>query len=263
MRTPAVTAGVWALLPVFGTVAASGQGSLADLDIEFAEASVSLQSVTEENARMRDRTKQMEQTIKSLTEGIAIANSEAEVFRRECGQLQLRLEALGLEGGGSDESKLQQRLLKAVSDLRLVKEERDKLAERLLAVNETLVRFLKIAEVSDPQVRLDLEAELRSANETLGGTPGGSIEAAAVPATLTDAMVISVKEDLSLVVANVGARQGVKMGMPFQVVRKDVTIGTVRVIDVRERIAGAVIQDLGSEKEKIRVGDRLRVAVNK
>ena len=32
------------------------------------------------------------------------------------------------------------------------------------------------------------------------------------------------------------------------------------MVDVRERIAGAIIQDLSSAKEKIKVGDRLRVA---
>ena len=46
--------------------------------------------------------------------------------------------------------------------------------------------------------------------------------------------------------------------MPFQVWRGDDRIGLVRVVDVREKIAGAVIQDLDS-KEKIKVGDRLRV----
>jgi hypothetical protein len=73
-------------------------------------------------------------------------------------------------------------------------------------------------------------------------------------------MVISIKEELGLIVANIGSRQGVAVGMPFQVIRDDRLIGTVRMIDVRERIAGAVVQDLSSEKEKIKVGDRLKIA---
>ncbi len=47
--------------------------------------------------------------------------------------------------------------------------------------------------------------------------------------------------------------------MPFQVIRGEKLIGTVRVVDVRENIAGAVIQNLSSEKERIKVGDRLKV----
>jgi cell shape-determining protein MreC len=72
-------------------------------------------------------------------------------------------------------------------------------------------------------------------------------------------MVISIKEDLALVVANLGSRQGVKVGMPFQVRRGNAVVGTIRVVDVREKIAGAVIQSLSSETQKIEVGDRLKV----
>jgi hypothetical protein len=72
-------------------------------------------------------------------------------------------------------------------------------------------------------------------------------------------MVISVKEELSLAVANIGSRQGVRVGMPFQVLRDGHIIGSVRVIDAREKISGAVIQNLSSEKDKIKVGDILRV----
>ena len=108
-----------------------------------------------------------------------------------------------------------------------------------------------------------LEARLRSVSEALG-IPGsdsgaGNSKSAAMPGSLTDGMVVSIKEELSLVVANVGSRQGVRVGMPFKVVRDDHIIGTVRVVDVREKICGAVIQSLDSEKNKIKVGDRLMV----
>jgi hypothetical protein len=72
-------------------------------------------------------------------------------------------------------------------------------------------------------------------------------------------MVVDTKEDLSLVVANIGAKHGVKVGMPFQVWRDNRRIGNVRVVDVRDRISGAVIQNLESEKETVKTGDRLRV----
>lgn len=219
---------------------------------------MTLQSLAEDNGALRRRNALLEQSLKALTESLAVANGEAETFRRECTDLRLRLEALGVDGSGND-SKLQQRLLKAVSDLRLVQEERDRIAERLLALHETLLRFLKSATSVDPEVRLEIEAQMRSADEVLGANPQKAEESTAVAATLTDAMVISVKEELSLVVANVGLRQGVKMGMPFQVWRGDSVVGTVRVIDVRDRISGAVIQDLASEKGKVKVGDRLRV----
>ena len=47
--------------------------------------------------------------------------------------------------------------------------------------------------------------------------------------------------------------------MPFQVWRDNRRIGEVRVIDVRDRISGAVVQNLVSEENPIQAGDRLRV----
>jgi hypothetical protein len=75
---------------------------------------------------------------------------------------------------------------------------------------------------------------------------------------LMDASVISVKEEWSFVVGNVGEQQGVKIGMPLRVMRGDQKIATLRVVDVRQKICGAVIEEMGSEKEKIKVGDRLQ-----
>ena len=74
-----------------------------------------------------------------------------------------------------------------------------------------------------------------------------------------DGKGLSVKEEWALVVGDLGAKQGVKIGMPLRVVREGKTIATLRVIDVREKISGAVIQELVSEKVEIKVGDRLQV----
>ena len=74
-----------------------------------------------------------------------------------------------------------------------------------------------------------------------------------------DGSVISVKDEWSFVVGNLGEKEGVKIGMPMRVMRDDRKIATLRVIDVRQKICGAVIQETDSEKEKIRVGDRLQV----
>ena len=74
-----------------------------------------------------------------------------------------------------------------------------------------------------------------------------------------DGSVISVKDEWSFVVGNLGEKQGVKIGMPMRVMRGDKKIATLRVVDVRQRICGAVIQEMDSGKEQIKVGDRLQV----
>ena len=58
---------------------------------------------------------------------------------------------------------------------------------------------------------------------------------------------------------NIGDKQGVKIGMPLQVMRGDQIDRTVRVVDVRQKIGGAVIQEMNSEKDQIKVGDHLKV----
>jgi len=45
----------------------------------------------------------------------------------------------------------------------------------------------------------------------------------------------------------------------MRVMRDDRNVASLRVVDVRQKICGAVIQEMDSNKEKIRVGDRLQV----
>jgi len=244
--------------------APAGGGSFSDLDIEFTEAKVTLQTVTAENTLLKQQLSEAQDAVKSLTDSLAVANSEAEVFRRESAELKLRMEALGVDGLSADKGKLEQRLLKAVRDLQIVQAEKDKLADELVQLSEAVLRFTKSATSEDADARLALEARMRSVAEALGipgndtGGPGGG-NAASVPADLMNGMVISIKDELSLVVANIGSRHGVKVGMPLRVIRGEDPIALVRVVDVREKICGAVIQSLESEKNKIKVGDRLRV----
>ena len=47
--------------------------------------------------------------------------------------------------------------------------------------------------------------------------------------------------------------------MPMRVMRADRKIASLRVVDVRQKICGAVVQEMDSKKERIKVGDRLQV----
>lgn len=247
------------VLTLWGTTAQGKEdGSLSDLDIEYSEAKVTLQTVTEENQALKKQIAEQQQAIKSLTDALAESNLEAEEFKRKCADLVQRMEALGIDA--ANETKLQQRLLKAVSDLRIVQTEKDKLSDQLVRLSEAILRFVKTASSVDADARMAVEAETRNASDLMGLPSSHAPSVQAVQATLTDAAVISIKEELALVVANVGKKQGVKVGMPFKVIRGDGEIGLVRVVDVRDGISGAVIQSLDSDKNKIKVGDRLQVA---
>jgi hypothetical protein len=232
--------------------------SLSEFDLDVTEAKVALELALEENAMLQEKIAVAEATASKLTESVAIANSEAEVFRRQTGDLKLKLEALGVDAAIGNSGKLEQRLLKAVSDLRIAEENRKAVTEALLGLSEAVVRYMSVATTTDAEARLVLDAQLKQADQAVGK---GSASAQPAPgqSSLIEAAVISIKDELSLVVANIGTRQGVKVGMPFSVLRGEQVIGTVRVVDVRERICGALVQNLKTEKDKITVGDKLRV----
>ena len=201
------------------------------------------------------------ETIRTLNETLAVSNAEGEVFKREYGDLLLRMEALGLASVGDNKEALEQRLLKAVRDLSLVRDEKDKLVERMAALCETVVLYIKSAPAPDPQIRLDIEAQMRAANEAMNAAAEKETVAnVASPALeLSNGQIISVKEEFSLIVANLGSKQGVKIGMPFQVVRGNRFVARARVVDVREHICGAVVEEYSSNTEKVKIGDGLRV----
>ncbi len=261
MRLAAIAAGLIALLPPTGLEAQSRR-SLTDSESRILLAQGAAITVPDQDSANTTQALQeqiilLRSSIKSLTESLAIANSEAEMFKRQSADLALKLEALGIPGVEKDQSKIEQRLLAAVRDLRILKKQNEDAVNQLVRLTEAIQLLVRSSGQLDPQVRMSVETELRKTNEILGSPTATKAEA--VDATLTDGMVVDVRPDLSLVVANIGEKQGVRIGMPFQIWREDKKIGDVRVVDVRERISGAIIQSLESENEPVKTGDRLKV----
>ena len=224
---------------------------------------MTLESVANENRQLKSRLLIADEQVRSLSESLGIANSEAEFFKREFTELKLRMEALGIDSSGSNKNKLEQRLLKSVNDLKIVQEEKDQIADRLVRLSEVVLRFIKGSENPDPQARMEVEAEMRAANEAIGITPAQAVEAQAVEPTLSDGMVIYYKQELGMVIANFGSSQGVKPGMPFEVYRGEKKIGLVIVVQVRDKISASIIQEIDLKNDQIKVGDTLRVVAQK
>jgi hypothetical protein len=237
---------------------AQGNSSLSESKGENGAQSATAQAAAAEIEELRRQLSIAQESLKALTSSLAESNAEAEGLRRRYSDLELRMEALGLTSANKDRAKLEQRLLAAVSDLQLAQKARDEYRDQMLRLNEAILRYLKTSQGGDAQARMDVETQLRSTNELVTK----STNPAEVPEpTLMDGSVISVKEEWSFIVGNLGEKQGVKIGMPMRVMRDDRRIATLRVIDVRQKICGAVVQEMDSKKEKIKVGDRLQVDV--
>ena len=54
--------------------------------------------------------------------------------------------------------------------------------------------------------------------------------------------ILEINKELGIAVLNAGRRQGVRPGLQFAVMHKNKVAATVKVVDVRDAIAGAVIQ---------------------
>jgi hypothetical protein len=260
-------------------LAAQGNSSLSESKTENAEASdtavagvlpaasansqptrlpseVTAAGLLQQNEDLQRQLSIAQESLKALTSSLAESNAEAELFRRKYSDVQLQMEALGLASANKDRAKLEQRLLAAVSDLQLAQKERDEYRDQMLRMDEAVLCYLKTSQSADAKARMDVETQLRSIDKL--ATKSSNAPDLPEP-SLMDGNVISVKDEWSFVVGNFGEKQGVKVGMPMRVMRGDKRIATLRVIDVRQRICGAVIQEMDSKKDRIKVGDRLQV----
>jgi hypothetical protein len=239
----------------------AGNSSLTESRVEDAEHGVTDAALLAQNEELRRQLSIAQESLRTLTTSLAESNAEAELFRRKFSDLQLRMEALGLESASKDRAKLEQRLLAAVSDLQLAEKQRNEFRDQMLRLNEAIVQYLQTAQGADPHARMDVETQLRTTNELVAKTTAKPAPAA--QPGLMNASVISVKDEWSLVVVNVGEKQGVKIGMPLRVIRDERKIATLRVVDVRQKICGAIVEQMDSAKEKIKVGDHLEVDAQK
>jgi len=260
MRVVATAASL-AFLLVLSGASARDDRSLTDFESGSPDQGYQLPDPeTNDVASLKEKLLVARSQNKNLSEGIAAANMESEIFKRQLSEAQLRLEAIGLSNMDNDPSRLEARLLQAIRELRVLKEKNQAAIEQLVRLSEAITVLVKTSGTIKTEARVAVEAELRETAKILGASGINSFD---IETNLQDAQVVDFKEDLSLLVANVGTANGVKVGMPFKILRDGQLIGNAKVIDVRERISGAVIQNLSSENTRVEKGDALRVDAKK
>jgi hypothetical protein len=188
----------------------------------------------------------------ALADSLAKANAEAAILREENARLRLQTETLGLAALKPDVRPLQERLIAAVSDLRLADRKVKDLTERIVSLSEASLALL--GDKSSPAGRENLRKELLAANQTILGSKMDTI---APPSALDAAKIISLKDDLGLAVINTGSESGLRLGTPMRIVRAEQTVATGLVVDVRNRIAGVLLTSAESAGT-LRVGDQAK-----
>jgi len=222
---------------------------LTESKIESAETKVTAEALFAQNEDLRKQLSIQQESLKTLTASLAESNAEAEVFRRKFADLESRMEAFGLASASKDRAKARATVLAAVSILRLAQKERDQLRDQFARLNERSCDIYRRSRAATGRRGLTLKRNCEKTNELVGRSIPRPRDQAP-QASLMDASVLSVKDQWSFVVANIGGATrcedwNAASGNARRAERSDVA-----VVDVRQRICGAVIEDSGKEKLK-------------
>lgn len=219
----------------------------------------SKESELSSQAALRKKIEELERHNHQLIESLAVADAEADFFRKEYQKLRLRNEALGVDALTGDEEALRDRLVQAVSEgyqREMQRREAVSLMGNLLATSR---RILAQAKGIDAERRSAFEVAARRTEGFLSGKTAGNI---LLGSSLQDGQVVSVHEEQPFVILNIGRLQGVQHGMPFSVLRKGKIVGKITVYSVDDQFSNALIESresLGKKDQDILVGDLVRV----
>lgn len=150
-----------------------------------------------------------------------------------------------------------------------VKDNGDELLELLAGEAQTAVARLgaELAALRQENARLEARAELlgrrlAEAMEALDANAASGMPPPAEDPVLDgplEGQVVDVNPELGLAVVDLGSRHGVRYGLPLTVLRGRRKVARLRVIDVREVLSGAAIEEK-ADAEGPKPGDRAVLA---
>ena len=216
-----------------------------------AALKVAQETADAERQRADDAEAKRRALVESLAEAVRVSEEQMSASR----ETELKLQALGVDVITREADTLEQRLLKAVRDLDISQQEVERRTEAIQNLSESFLKVLKAADSIPAKVRAEAEASLASANASLGG----SKDPASDPADLSEAKVVSIDSAIGLVVFDAGRQSGLRVGTPVTVLRGDRPLYSALIVDVRESLSGAVLQDRMSDAGDVEVGDGIRL----
>ena len=231
-------------------------GAEAKLTNDFVSTNSAF--LTEESFEIEKLKQQLEQkdkALKALEKLLFTANANAETSQRELEASKKRDAALGIEVLTADEKELQQRLITALSSLYHSEQEREKAFTALAKLIEETEKTLKQVKLSAEE-RKKIEAQLQAAKSVIDEREAH--KQSALNASLLNAEVIGYEPKLNLVVLNVGWLHEVKTGMVFEIGARTEIKALCRVVDIRKRVSGALVENF-LKKDELVVGDPARV----
>ena len=198
-------------------------------------------SYAEAQGKSRDR----EVAVKALTESLAIARTESELFQTLWTKAQVRAQTVSANLAEPDVATTQRQLVETLRKLYLAETERQRWLELLKRL------------VAGVESNRNVTGEIAAAKQLLAEKSISAIKPSG-SSSLVAARILEVNPKLRLVVLDVGMQQGVRIGMPLIIFRGDRVITELRVVDVRQKICGAVIENVDNNVT-LKAGDTARV----
>ena len=103
----------------------------------------------------------------------------------------------------------------------------------------------------------DVAGDIAATKQLLAEKSGSGV-ATASNSMLAAAQVLDVNSKLRLVVLDVGAQQGARIGMPLIILRGDRVVAELRIVEVRQKICGALIEKVVNNVT-LKAGDTAQV----
>ncbi len=252
--------------------------------MQLEELKMAFRKLMGDNAELQGEMAGKEQALKVLGESLAVAQGEAAALKRQLQAAQLRV---ATPDGTPPDLAARRQLADALTALKKSESERQRLADELARLNAVLEQALRgkdgLSAMQRAQALAQAERVKRAiasqqASAECSGTRERSVAVQAANAgamtnaapvmpptapsapqpTLENGQVVNLNWSLQMAVINLGEVHGAKLGMPFAVIQGDRIVGRLKVVEVREKISGAVIERMDRDKP-IQVGDRVRI----
>jgi|GEM_PF-411545 len=241
-----------------GTAQSQSEGGVSPEAARLkAELAAARQTIAERDALVASYESQRKLLVGSVAEAVRVSEEQMAASR----ETELTFQALGVDILSREQGALEQRLIKAVRDLDIAQQQLEGAEQALLSLSESFLTYRTATTASaSPEVQQAAEQSLRLSDQALRRMQGNGEDEPAVAAG--DSQVITVDPSIGLVVFGSGRLDGLRVGTPVTISRQERPIFTAMVVDVRDSIAGALLQEKVADVEEVLVGDGVKLHPN-
>ena len=213
---------------------------ISQLDQKKESLNQTLNEILDKKMELGSKLEETKKLIASLSQSLEQEKKEKLVYLDKMRKLEGEKSSLKLqiEEAKREKKGMEEKISALEAEIKEREEEKEKFAKQLGYINQVLEdKMLKVA-----NLKQDLEMALERIKRFNYTTQGNPVELPRIEVKAgLRGEVINVNLDKGFVVIDLGKRDGVKVGMKFNVYRGGKLIGKLEIIDVREVTSAAKI----------------------